>query len=257
MGQKISDFKEPRHLFPEDLIPMVQRGGNVAITLDHFVHELQNILKHIPGSAFCIAKSAQLKSIIAEEKATKSLLSAQKALGTTQGIYDTMGTIQKEQDSIKNNISQVNINIDVLKDQINQLKSLLDTVKQELNITISTIEESLATKYIIKKGNIIIATITIPAIDTTLSLAGCAADAKTTGDAINTLTSTIENIQQSYLPLAGGTMTGDINSGTTVIKNNQVKADKFIVNNATDKDLLGGDGSLATPIDDTTILNLI
>lgn len=256
MGQKISDFREPKHLFPEDLIPMVQKGENVAINLDHFVHELQNILNHIPGSALCVARNAQIKATLAEGNVNKAIISSNKALETAQNIYNKYGNIQKDYTDIKDSTSKINVDIDILKDQIKQLKLLLDSYTKSSDITVSVIEDPLVTKYIIKSDKVVIATITVPVIDTTLSLAGCSADAKATGDAITSLDNKIESLKGAYIPITGGVIQGNLTYGTTVINNNQIVSDKFVKKDATDSELLAGDGSLASPIDSDTIINL-
>ena len=187
MGYKISEFREPKHLLPMDLIPMVQKGENVSITLDHFIHELQDILNHIPNSFVVVAQEAKVRSIEATVKSEEALRAAKDAYDASQEVSQDLTDLKSDVAANTKNITKLNVDKETLKTQIQEVNDLLELAKQQLDVTVLTQNTATLSKFVIKKGDVTIATIAIPVVDTSLTMAGCSADSKATGDAIQTV----------------------------------------------------------------------
>lgn len=191
MDVKISQLPEPKHLTPGDLIPLVSRGDNVAISLEHFLFEISHILDNVPCSALHIAKDAKVKALQAITKAQEAYTVAKNAYNASDEATQKVTEVNEKTTTNANDIATLKIDKVTIQAQISNLEQVLNSIANDLRITVTTQVTPSATKYLFKRGETIVATVVVPDVDTSLTMAGSAADAKATGDAIQNVRDSI------------------------------------------------------------------
>lgn len=191
MDVRISQLPEPKHLTPGDLIPLVSHGDNVAISLEHFLFEISHILDNVPCSAIHIAKDAKVKALQAITKAQEAYTIAKNAYNASDEATQKVTEVNEKTTTNANDIATLKIDKVTIQAQISNLEQVLNSTADDLRITVTTQVTPSATKYLFKRGETIVATIVVPDVDTSLTMAGSAADAKATGDAIQNVRDSI------------------------------------------------------------------
>lgn len=191
MDVRISQLPEPKHLTPGDLIPLVSHGDNVAISLEHFLFEISNILDNVPCSAIHIAKDAKVKALQAITKAQEAYTIAKNAYNASDEATQKITEVNEKTTTNANDIATLKVDKVTIQAQISNLEQVLNSTADDLRITVTTQVTPSATKYLFKRGEIIVATVVVPDVDTSLTMAGSAADAKATGDAIQNVRDSI------------------------------------------------------------------
>lgn len=191
MDVRISQLPEPKHLTPGDLIPLVSHGDNVAISLEHFLFEISHILDNVPCSALHIAKDAKVKALQAITKAQEAYTIAKNAYNASDEATQKVTEINEKTTTNANDIATLKVDKVTIQAQINNLEQVLNSTADDLRITVTTQVTPSATKYLFKRGETIVATVVVPDVDTSLTMAGSAADAKATGDAIQNVRDSI------------------------------------------------------------------
>lgn len=191
MDVKISQLPEPKHLTPGDLIPLVSCGDNVAISLEHFLFEISHILDNVPCSALHIAKDAKVKALQAITKAQEAYTIAKNAYNASDEATQKVTEVNEKTTTNANDIATLKVDKVTIQAQISNLEQILNSTAGDLRITVTTQVTPSATKYLFKRGETIVATVVVPDVDTSLTMAGSAADAKATGDAIQNIRDSI------------------------------------------------------------------
>lgn len=191
MDVRISQLPEPKHLTPGDLIPLVSHGDNVAISLEHFLFEISHILDNVPCSALHIAKDAKVKALQAITKAQEAYTIAKNAYNASDEVTQKVTEVNEKTTTNANDIATLKVDKVTIQAQISNLEQVLNSTADDLRITVTTQVTPSATKYLFKRGEIIVATVVVPDVDTSLTMAGSAADAKATGDAIQNVRDSI------------------------------------------------------------------
>lgn len=191
MDVKISQLPEPKHLTPGDLIPLVSHGDNVAISLEHFLFEISHILDNVPCSALHIAKDAKVKALQAITKAQEAYTIAKNAYNASDEATQKVTEVNEKTTTNANDIATLKVDKVTIQAQISNLEQVLNSTAGDLRITVTTQVTPSATKYLFKRGETIVATVVVPDVDTSLTMAGSAADAKATGDAIQNVRDSI------------------------------------------------------------------
>ena len=191
MDVKISQLPEPKHLTPGDLIPLVSHGDNVAISLEHFLFEISHILDNVPCSALHIAKDAKVKALQAITKAQEAYTIAKNAYNASDEATQKVTEVNEKTTTNANDIATLKVDKVTIQAQISNLEQILNSTAGDLRITVTTQVTPSATKYLFKRGETIVATVVVPDVDTSLTMAGSAADAKATGDAIQNVRDSI------------------------------------------------------------------
>lgn len=191
MDVRISQLPEPKHLTPGDLIPLVSRGDNVAISLEHFLFEISHILDNVPCSALHIAKDAKVKALQAITKAQEAYTIAKNAYNASDEVAQKVTEVNEKTTTNANDIATLKVDKVTIQAQISNLEQVLNSTAGDLRITVTTQVTPSATKYLFKRGETIVATVVVPDVDTSLTMAGSAADAKATGDAIQNVRDSI------------------------------------------------------------------
>lgn len=191
MDVRISQLPEPKHLTPGDLIPLVSHGDNVAISLEHFLFEISHILDNVPCSALHIAKDAKVKALQAITKAQEAYTIAKNAYNASDEATQKVTEVNEKTTTNANDIATLKVDKVTIQAQISNLEQVLNSTADDLRITVTTQVTPSATKYLFKRGETIIATVVVPDVDTSLTMAGSAADAKATGDAIQNVRDSI------------------------------------------------------------------
>ena len=191
MDVRISQLPEPKHLTPGDLIPLVSRGDNVAISLEHFLFEISHILDNVPCSALHIAKDAKVKALQAITKAQEAYTIAKNAYNASDEVTQKITEVNEKTTTNANDIATLKVDKVTIQAQISNLEQVLNSTANDLRITVTTQVTPSATKYLFKRGETIVATVVVPDVDTSLTMAGSAADAKATGDAIQNVRDSI------------------------------------------------------------------
>lgn len=191
MDVRISQLPEPKHLTPGDLIPLVSHGDNVAISLEHFLFEISHILDNVPCSALHIAKDAKVKALQAITKAQEAYTIAKNAYNASDETAQKVTEVNEKTTTNANDIATLKVDKVTIQAQISNLEQVLNSTAGDLRITVTTQVTPSATKYLFKRGETIIATVVVPDVDTSLTMAGSAADAKATGDAIQNVRDSI------------------------------------------------------------------
>lgn len=191
MDVKISQLPEPKHLTPGDLIPLVSHGDNVAISLEHFLFEISHILDNVPCSALHIAKDAKVKALQAITKAQEAYTIAKNAYNASDEATQKVTEVNEKTTTNANDIATLKVDKVTIQAQISNLEQVLNSTASDLRITVTTQVTPSATKYLFKRGETIVATVVVPDVDTSLTMAGSAADAKATGDAIQNVRDSI------------------------------------------------------------------
>ena len=191
MDVRISQLPEPKHLTPGDLIPLVSRGDNVAISLEHFLFEISHILDNVPCSAIHIAKDAKVKALQAITKAQEAYTIAKNAYNASDEATQKVTEVNEKTTTNANDIATLKVDKVTIQAQISNLEQVLNSTADDLRITVTTQVTPSATKYLFKRGETIVATVVVPDVDTSLTMAGSAADAKATGDAIQNVRDSI------------------------------------------------------------------
>lgn len=191
MDVRISQLPEPKHLTPGDLIPLVSHGDNVAISLEHFLFEISHILDNVPCSAIHIAKDAKVKALQAITKAQEAYTIAKNAYNASDEATQKVTEVNEKTTTNANDIATLKVDKVTIQAQISNLEQILNSTADDLRITVTTQVTPSATKYLFKRGETIVATVVVPDVDTSLTMAGSAADAKATGDAIQNVRDSI------------------------------------------------------------------
>ena len=191
MDVRISQLPEPKHLTPGDLIPLVSHGDNVAISLEHFLFEISHILDNVPCSALHIAKDAKVKALQAITKAQEAYTIAKNAYNASDEATQKITEVNEKTTTNANDIATLKVDKVTIQAQISNLEQVLNSTAGDLRITVTTQVTPSATKYLFKRGETIVATVVVPDVDTSLTMAGSAADAKATGDAIQNVRDSI------------------------------------------------------------------
>lgn len=191
MDVRISQLPEPKHLTPGDLIPLVSHGDNVAISLEHFLFEISHILDNVPCSAIHIAKDAKVKALQAITKAQEAYTIAKNAYNASDEATQKITEVNEKTTTNANDIATLKVDKVTIQAQISNLEQILNSTADDLRITVTTQVTPSATKYLFKRGETIVATVVVPDVDTSLTMAGSAADAKATGDAIQNVRDSI------------------------------------------------------------------
>ena len=191
MDVRISQLPEPKHLTPGDLIPLVSHGDNVAISLEHFLFEISHILDNVPCSALHIAKDAKVKALQAITKAQEAYTIAKNAYNASDEATQKVTEVNEKTTTNANDIATLKVDKVTIQAQISNLEQVLNSTAGDLRITVTTQVTPSATKYLFKRGETIVATVVVPDVDTSLTMAGSAADAKATGDAIQNVIDSI------------------------------------------------------------------
>lgn len=191
MDVRISQLPEPKHLTPGDLIPLVSHGDNVAISLEHFLFEISHILDNVPYSALHIAKDSKVKALQAITKAQEAYTVAKNAYNTSDEATQKVTEVNEKITTNAKDIATLKVDKVTIQAQISNLEQILNSTADDLRITVTTQVTPSATKYLFKRGETIIATVVVPDVDTSLTMAGSAADAKATGDAIQNVKDSI------------------------------------------------------------------
>ena len=191
MDVRISQLPEPKHLTPGDLIPLVSHGDNVAISLEHFLFEISHILDKVPCSALHIAKDAKVKALQAITKAQEAYTIAKNAYNASDEATQKITEVNEKTTTNANDIATLKVDKVTIQAQISNLEQVLNSTADDLRITVTTQVTPSATKYLFKRGETIVATVVVPDVDTSLTMAGSAADAKATGDAIQNVRDSI------------------------------------------------------------------
>ena len=191
MDVRISQLPEPKHLTPGDLIPLVSHGDNVAISLEHFLFEISHILDNVPCSAIHIAKDAKVKALQAITKAQEAYTIAKNAYNASDEATQKITEVNEKTTTNANDIATLKVDKVTIQAQISNLEQVLNSTADDLRITVTTQVTPSATKYLFKRGETIVATVVVPDVDTSLTMAGSAADAKATGDAIQNVRDSI------------------------------------------------------------------
>lgn len=191
MDVRISQLPEPKHLTPGDLIPLVSHGDNVAISLEHFLFEISHILDNVPCSAIHIAKDAKVKALQAITKAQEAYTIAKNAYNASDEATQKITEVNEKTTTNANDIATLKVDKVTIQAQISNLEQVLNSTADDLRITVTTQVTPSATKYLFKRGETIVATVVVPEVDTSLTMAGSAADAKATGDAIQNVRDSI------------------------------------------------------------------
>lgn len=191
MDVRISQLPEPKHLTPGDLIPLVSHGDNVAISLEHFLFEISHILDNVPCSAIHIAKDAKVKALQAITKAQEAYTIAKNAYNASDEATQKITEVNEKTTTNANDIATLKVDKVTIQAQISNLEQVLNSTTDDLRITVTTQVTPSATKYLFKRGETIVATVVVPDVDTSLTMAGSAADAKATGDAIQNVRDSI------------------------------------------------------------------
>ena len=191
MDVRISQLPEPKHLTPGDLIPLVSHGDNVAISLEHFLFEISHILDNVPCSAIHIAKDAKVKALQAITKAQEAYTIAKNAYNASDEVAQKVTEVDEKTTTNANDIATLKVDKVTIQAQISNLEQVLNSTADDLRITVTTQVTPSATKYLFKRGETIVATVVVPDVDTSLTMAGSAADAKATGDAIQNVRDSI------------------------------------------------------------------
>lgn len=184
MDVRISQLPEPKHLTPGDLIPLVSHGDNVAVTLEHFLFEISHILDRMPNSTSCIAKEARMKAIQAISRAQDAYTAAKNAYDAAEETSEDLKSLKEKVSANTGDIATLKVDEVTIKTSISNLEKALDSASNNLSVTVVTQITPTATKYVVKRGETPVATIAVPIADASLTIAGAAADAKATGDAI-------------------------------------------------------------------------
>lgn len=191
MDVKISQLPEPKHLTPGDLIPLVSHGDNVAITLEHFLFEISHILERVPYSALHIAKDSKVKALHAITKAQEAYTVAKNAYNASEEATQKVAEINEKTTTNAKDIATLKVDKVIIQAQLSNLEQAINSTADDLRITVITQVTPSSTKYIFKRGETIIATVVVPDVDTSLTMAGSSADAKATGDAIQAIKNSI------------------------------------------------------------------
>ena len=191
MDVRISQLPEPKHLTPGDLIPLVSHGDNVAISLEHFLFEISHILDNVPCSAIHIAKDAKVKALQAITKAQEAYTIAKNAYNASDEATQKITEVNEKTTTNANDIATLKVDKVTIQAQISNLEQVLNSTADDLRITVTTQVTPSATKYLFKRGETIVATVVVPDVDTSLTMAGSAADAKAAGDAIQNVRDSI------------------------------------------------------------------
>lgn len=184
MDVRISQLPEPKHLTPGDLIPLVSHGDNVAVTLEHFLFEISHILDRMPNSSSCVAKEARMKAMQAIARAQDAYTAAKNAYDAAKETSDDLKELREKVTTNTRDIATLKVDEVTIKTSISNLEKALDSASNNLSISVVTSITPNQTRYAIKRGETVVATISVPIIDSSLTVAGAAADAKATGDAI-------------------------------------------------------------------------
>lgn len=211
MDVRISQLPEPKHLTPGDLIPLVSRGDNVAISLEHFLFEISHILDNVPCSALHIAKDAKVKALQAITKAQEAYTIAKNAYNASDEATQKVTEINEKTTTNTNDIATLKVDKVTIQAQISNLEQVLNSTADDLRITVTTQVTPSATKYLFKRGETIVATVVVPDVDTSLTMAGSAADAKATGDAIQNVRDSIPTKVSEFANDANYLTEGNVN----------------------------------------------
>lgn len=211
-----------RHLYPEDIFPLVQEGKNKIITLDQLLHEMHEMIEHHHhdcGHNFedpCSCEKALYEAKQADTKAAEALCNSLEALDSAKSAFlaankafdlskETKTLAENNESritSLESNLCSINVRLDVLDKKI-------DDTAAKVKVTMKAVESSTDYQYTFYQGidqvdSNIVGIVTVPKTDATLTLAGKPADAAAVGQQFTNIKDLIDS---STLTLKAGKFT--------------------------------------------------
>ena len=203
-----------RHLYPEDIFPLVQEGKNKIITLDQLLHEMHEMIEHHHhhdcGHNFedpCSCEKALYEAKQADTKAAEALCNSLEALDSAKSAFlaankafdlskETKTLAENNESritSLESNLCSINVRLDVLDKKI-------DDTAAKVKVTMKAVESSTDYQYTFYQGidqvdSNIVGIVTVPKTDSTLTLAGKPADAAAVGQQFTNIKDLIEQVK--------------------------------------------------------------
>lgn len=202
-----------RHLYPEDIFPLVQEGKNKIITLDQLLHEMHEMIEHHHhdcGHNFedpCSCEKALYEAKQADTKAAEALCNSLEALDSAKSAFlaankafdlskETKTLAENNESritSLESNLCSINVRLDVLDKKI-------DATANKMKITMKYYEAASEYTYTFYQGtdqvdSNIIGIVTVPKTDATLTQAGRPADAAAVGQQFTNIKDIIEQVK--------------------------------------------------------------
>lgn len=202
-----------RHLYPEDIFPLVQEGKNKIITLDQLLHEMHEMIEHHHhdcGHNFedpCSCEKALYEAKQADTKAAEALCNSLEALDSAKSAFlaankafdlskETKTLAENNESritSLESNLCSINVRLDVLDKKI-------DDTAAKVKVTMKAVESSTDYQYTFYQGidqvdSNIVGIVTVPKTDATLTLAGKPADAAAVGQQFTNIKDLIEQVK--------------------------------------------------------------
>ena len=202
-----------RHLYPEDIFPLVQEGKNKIITLDQLLHEMHEMIEHHHhdcGHNFedpCSCEKALYEAKQADTKAAEALCNSLEALDSAKSAFlaankafdlskETKTLAENNESritSLESNLCSINVRLDVLDKKI-------DDTAVKVKVTMKAVESSTDYQYTFYQGinqvdSNIVGIVTVPKTDATLTQAGRPADAAAVGQQFTNIKDIIEQVK--------------------------------------------------------------
>ena len=202
-----------RHLYPEDIFPLVQEGKNKIITLDQLLHEMHEMIEHHHhdcGHNFedpCSCEKALYEAKQADTKAAEALCNSLEALDSAKSAFlaankafdlskETKTLAENNESritSLESNLCSINVRLDVLDKKI-------DATANKMKVTMKYYEAASEYTYTFYQGtdqvdSNIIGIVTVPKTDATLTQAGRPADAAAVGQQFTNIKDIIEQVK--------------------------------------------------------------
>lgn len=154
-----------RHLYPEDIFPLVQEGKNKIITLDQLLHEMHEMIEHHHhdcGHNFedpCSCEKALYEAKQADTKAAEALCNSLEALDSAKSAFlaankafdlskETKTLAENNESritSLESNLCSINVRSDVLDKKI-------DDTAAKVKVTMKAVESSTDYQYTFYQG---------------------------------------------------------------------------------------------------------
>ena len=172
-----------RHLYPEDIFPLVQEGKNKIITLDQLLHEMHEMIEHHHhdcGHNFedpCSCEKALYEAKQADTKAAEALCNSLEALDSAKSAFlaankafdlskETKTLAENNESritSLESNLCSINVRSDVLDKKI-------DDTAAKVKVTMKAVESSTDYQYTFYQGidqvdSNIVGIVTVPKTD--------------------------------------------------------------------------------------------
>lgn len=172
-----------RHLYPEDIFPLVQEGKNKIITLDQLLHEMHEMIEHHHhdcGHNFedpCSCEKALYEAKQADTKAAEALCNSLEALDSAKSAFlaankafdlskETKTLAENNESritSLESNLCSINVRLDVLDKKI-------DDTAVKVKVTMKAVESSTDYQYTFYQGidqvdSNIVGIVTVPKTD--------------------------------------------------------------------------------------------